>query len=73
MPAISHLFESKLFCFPSSYDKLKENEGKVFTKKRGNDIIKKDYNPSEVNLIYKRRDGLCMKETEIGEINENLN
>lgn len=53
-------------------NELKENEGKVFTKKIGNDIIKKDYNPFEVNLIYKRRDGLCMKEIEIGEINENL-
>ena len=51
---------------------LKENGRKVFTKKRGNSKINKNYNPFEVNLIYKRRDGLCMEEIEIGEINQNL-
>lgn len=52
---------------------LKENDGKVFTKKEGNDIIKKDYNPFEVDYkIYKRRDGLYMKNIVLGEIREEL-
>lgn len=44
-----------------------ENKGKVFTKKKAKDIIKKDYNPLKVNyrLIYKRRDGLYKMEKEI--------
>ena len=38
----------------------KENKGKVFTKKRENGTIDKNYTPFKVNreLIYKRRDGL---------------
>lgn len=53
--------------------KAKKNEEKVFTKKRGNDIINKDYNPFKVNLIYERRDVLFMKKTEEEKINNNLN
>lgn len=39
---------------------MKKVVKKVFTKNKANDIIKKDYNPFEVNykLIYKRRSGL---------------
>lgn len=39
---------------------LKENERKVFTKKRENSKINKNYTPFKVNreLIYKRRGGL---------------
>ena len=55
-------------------EELKENEGKVFTKKIGNDIIKKDYNPFEVNSkIYKRRSELFMEEMIKGEIEKELN
>jgi len=42
--------------------KKKKLEEKVFTKKKGNDIISKDYNPFEVNCkIYERRSELHMK------------
>ena len=53
--------------------KAKKNGKKVFTKRRGNDIINKDYNPFKVNLIYERRDGLLMKKIEIEKMNNNLN
>ncbi len=55
-------------------EELKENEGKVFTKKETKDIIKKDYNPFEVNSkIYKRRSELFMEEMIKGEIEKELN
>ena len=42
--------------------KVKKEEGKLFTKLEGNDTIKKNYNPFEVDCkIYRRRDGLYMK------------
>ncbi len=46
---------------------LKENEGKVFTKKKGNSKINKNYTPFEVNreLIYKRRDGFYNMKNEL--------
>ena len=52
---------------------LKENERKVFTKKGGNSKINKNYNPFEVDYkIYKRRDGLYMKNIVLEEIREEL-
>lgn len=45
--------------------KKKKLEEKVFTKKKGNDIISKDYNPFEVNCkIYERRSELQKMEKE---------
>ena len=46
----------------------KKDEKKVFTKKKGKDIIKKNCHPFKVNRkIYKRRDGLYMKDIELKE------
>ena len=56
--------------------KVKKDEEKVFTKRKGKDIIKKNYNPFKVNvrLIYKRRDGLYYMEKEIlKEIKRDMN
>lgn len=45
--------------------KIKKIEGKVFTRKKISNTIKKNYNPFEVNCkIYKRRDGLYNMEKE---------
>lgn len=57
-------------------EKVKKREQKVFTKKKGNDIISKDNSPFKVNyrLIYKRRDGIYKMEDEIlKEIKKDLN
>ena len=52
-----------------------KNVKKGFTKGESNIIIKKDYNPLEVNYkIYKRGSGLfMMKNKELKEIKEGLN
>lgn len=54
---------------------FKRKKEKVFTKRKVNSTIKKDYNPFEVNKkIYKRRDGLYMpKNKELSEIMKELN
>lgn len=45
---------------------LKENEGKVFTKRKENSKINKNYNPltKDYNSVYER-EGLYMKETKV--------
>ena len=58
--------------------KLKQNKRKVFTKKKGNSKINKNYTPFEVNheLIYKRKGGLYNMENGVLEetifINEEI-
>lgn len=55
-------------------EKVKKREQKVFTKKKGSDIITKDYNPFEVNCkIYERRSWLHMKNTKFSEKKEFIN
>ncbi len=52
---------------------LKIKQGKVFTKKKLNSTIKSDYIPFGVNdNIYKRRDGLYMKQTKQGELEKKI-
>lgn len=52
---------------------LKENGRKVFTKKRGNSKINKNYNPFEVNCkIYKRRSGLYMNNVVLNKAKKEL-
>ena len=53
-----------------------KNERKVFTRKEGRDIIKKDYNPLVDYKLICGREGLYMRKTEEGllkEIIEELN
>jgi len=50
---------------------FKTRQGEVFTKKKINSTIKKDYNPFKVNYkIYKRRDGLYNMEDVVLEKNK---
>lgn len=49
-----------------SDEKFKKVSQKVFTKKNENDTIRKSHIPFKVNYkIYKRRDGLYMKNEEL--------
>ena len=50
-----------------------KKEKKVFTKKKGKDIIKKDYNPLKANYkICEERDGLYMKKILLKEIRKEI-
>ncbi len=55
--------------------KSKKEGGKLFTKKKSNNTIRKNYNPFEVNYkIYKRRDGSYnMDKMILEEIKKDLN
>ena len=47
---------------------------KLFTKKKENDTIRKDYNPLKVNYkIYRRGSGLYMKDGHLKELRKELN
>lgn len=53
---------------------VEKNERKVFTEKKGNSRIRKNYNPLKVNCkIYRRRDGLYkMKKVKLNEAKKEI-